>query len=227
MTIKNKRTGMWVGLALVASIGSAALAQQAPAPAATTAAATPAGTRKFVVKAGGTSRIQFVSDAPLETITGVTSSVSGELSLNPAQANRATGFIEVDTASLRTGVDLRDEHLRGNTWLDSAQFPKARFEIISVQAPKQLRPNAETTLKIRGRFTLHGVTKEVTATGKVKFMPLTEQMRATPGITGDVISARVTFPVYLTDFNISVPAVIRLKVADQIQVTVGLTAIAE
>ncbi len=39
--------------------------------------------RTFRARGDGGSRIQFVSDAPLETMTGVSSNVSSELSVDP------------------------------------------------------------------------------------------------------------------------------------------------
>jgi len=52
-------------------------------------------------------------------------------------------------------------------------------------------------------------------------------MRATPGITGDVLRGRARFTVQLSDFGIDVPAVVRLKVSNEITVTVNLRAMTE
>jgi polyisoprenoid-binding protein YceI len=195
-----------------------AQAQQAPAPPAE---------RVFRVKDDGGSRVTFVSDAPLETINGVTSKVTGELHVNPADLRTVSGSVAVPIASIRTGIDLRDEHLRGANWLDAAHHANATFEITRIRGARALRPNREHRLRVEGRFTLHGVTRDVTAAATVKWLPINDEMRATPGITGDVIRVSATFSIELTDYNVSVPAIVRLKVSNEIAVTVNLRAVAE
>lgn len=183
--------------------------------------------RQFVVKADGGSRIQFVSDAPLETITGVTTRVTGNLTVDPAQLSSARGNVSVQVASLRTGNDTRDEHLRGDHWLDAGQFPAATFAVTAIEGAASLTANQPAELRVRGRFTIHGVTKNVVATARVRWMPITDELRRTPGITGDVLRIRASFNVQLTDFGVSVPQIVRLKVANEIAVNVDLRAIAQ
>lgn len=180
----------------------------------------------FQVRADGGSRIQFVSDAPLETITGVTTRVTGSVTVDPASLAGARGRATVPTAALRTGNDTRDEHLRADTWLDSAEFPNATFELTGVEGAEALIANQATELRLRGRFTLHGVTKDVVATARVRWMPITDELRQTPGITGDVLRIRASFTVRLTDYGVSVPRIVRLKVSNEIAVSVDLRAIA-
>lgn len=200
---------------LLASILTGAFATQAFAQA-----------RAFTVRNDGGSRVQFVSDAPLETITGVTSGLSGEVTFDPAHVTATRGRVAATVATIRTGVDLRDEHLRSNTWLDAARFPNATFEIVSIEGAAALRPNEVATLQVHGRFSIHGVTHDVTTTARVRFLPLTAEMSSAPGITGDVLRIQASFTVRLTDYNVSVPLPVRLKVSDEIQVNVDLRAIA-
>lgn len=182
--------------------------------------------RTFQVRSDGGSRISFVSDAPLETISGVATQATGQIQVDPAALSGARGSVAVQIAGLRTGIDLRDEHLRSNNWLDAARFPNATFELTAVEGAEALVPNQVTQVRLRGRFTLHGVTKNVTARARVRFVPLTDEMRRIPGMNGDVLLVNATFRVSLTDFGISVPTVIRLKVANDIDVTVNIRAIA-
>src|SRR5262245_22292217 len=90
-----------------------------------------AQSRTFDVKNDGGSRIQFVSDAPLETITGVSTNMSGSFTFDPAHPDQARGRVAVVVSSIRTGIDLRDEHLRSDHWLDGTRYPSATFEILS------------------------------------------------------------------------------------------------
>lgn len=169
--------------------------------------------KRFDVHASGGSRIAFESDATLETITGVSSSVTGRIDVDPADLTTVSGRIEVPVASLRTGVDLRDEHLRGESWLDARRFPKAVFEITGVQGARALRVGGTTRLRIRGRFTLHGVTREITAPAEVTY-------RTGANGRGPTILARARFNVNLPRHGVSVPALVRLKVSDEITVRV-------
>ncbi len=189
-------------------------------------AAAHADPRTFRVRSDGGSRISFVSDAPLETINGVATQAQGEIQVDPAALTGARGRVAVEVAGLRTGIDLRDEHLRSNTWLDAARFPRATFELTAVEGAEALAANQATEVRLRGRFTLHGVTKNVTARARVRFIPLTEEMRRIPGMNGDVLMVNATFRISLTAFGISVPTIVRLKVSNDIDVTVNIRAIA-
>lgn len=186
-----------------------------------------AQTKNFRVRRDGGSRATFVSDATLETINGVTSSVSGTLSIDPTNLAAARGTITIPVASIRTGIDLRDEHLRSANWLDAASHANATFEVIGVSGASSLQPNVEARIQLRGRFTIHGRTREVTARARIKWIPFTEELRGTPGIDNDVLRARARFTINLSDFGISIPAPVRLKVSNEITVTVNLRAIAE
>lgn len=189
-------------------------------------AAASAQSKHYVVHNDGGSRVQFVSDAPLETITGIGSYVTGDVNVDTSDLSSARGTIHVRTSSLETGVDLRDEHLHGDGWLDSGRFPEAVFEITRVEGPHQLRPNHETRMRLHGHFTLHGVTHDIVADARIRLIPLNDELRAAH-IDGDVISAQASFSVELTDYGISVPLPVRLKVSNEIRVNVRIRAVAE
>jgi polyisoprenoid-binding protein YceI len=181
--------------------------------------------RSFHVRNDGGSRIQFISDAPLETITGVSSHVTGDLTVDPNNLASARGTITVPISSIRTGVDLRDEHLRGDSWLDAQHTPNATFEITRIEGAARLQPNHDTNIRIHGHFTIHGVTHDVVANARVRLIPLSDELRAAH-IDGDVIRGQASFRVLLTDYNVSVPLPVRLKVSNEIRVNVTIRAVA-
>lgn len=178
--------------------------------------------REFRVTSG--SRIQFVSDAPLERITGVSNDVSGTVTVDPANLAATRGTVSVPIASIRTGMDLRDEHLRGSGWLDAARFPNATLEITGVEGASALVPNQVVRLTIRGRFTVHGVTRDVTVQAQVRWIRASDELRS-QGIEGDLIRAQASFDVNLPDHQISVNPLVRLKVSDRIRVNVTVRAV--
>jgi polyisoprenoid-binding protein YceI len=171
--------------------------------------------KRFDVHAAGGSRIIFESDAPLETITGVTSSVTGQIQVDPANLSTVSGRVEVPIASLRTGVDLRDEHLRGENWLNARQFPNATFEITGVRGARSLTPGQTARVQVSGRFTIHGVARDLTAPAQVTYV-------AANGSEPPALMVRTNFTVNLPDHGVSVPALVRLKVSDEITVRVTL-----
>lgn len=169
--------------------------------------------RTFTIGSG--SRIAFTSNAPLETINGTSSSVRGSVSVNPANLSSVSGRIEVPVRSLRTGLDLRDEHLHGDGWLDAGRYPNAVFEIDSVQGASALTPNVEARVTVVGRFTLHGQTHPVRAETRVKLVT---------GDGPDHLRVRSRFTINLPQYGVSVPALVRAKVSDTISVNITLRA---
>jgi polyisoprenoid-binding protein YceI len=167
----------------------------------------------YRVGGNGKSRATFVSDAPLETMVGKTNKVTGTLTVDPADITKTTGKFKVAVKSLKTGNDLRDEHLQGDGWLDAEKNPFIHFEISEVVLGKkgnaELKQNKDTKVQVKGKFTAHGVTQFVTAKGTVNW-------------SGAGIRIKAEFPVNLTSHEISVPSIVRLKVANEIQVSVDL-----
>jgi len=171
----------------------------------------------YRIREDGKSRVTFVSDAPLETMTGKSSKVRGSVTVDPADITMTKGSFKVPVVSLRTDNDLRDEHLQGDGWLDAKKNPNIHFEITEVILGKkdsgELKKNKETKVQVKGKFTAHGVTKPVTANGTVKW-------------SGDSLHIKANFTVTLEDHLISVPSIVRLKVANDIAVSVDLRAAA-
>lgn len=161
------------------------------------------------------SRIQFVSDAPLERITGTSSTVSGDITVNPADLSSVSGSIRVPVSSIRTGDDLRDDHLRSDSWLDAAGHPDAVFEITSVEGASSLTPGEVTRVTLHGRFSIHGRTRDITASAQIRYIPAADG-------NPDLIRAQARFIISLPDFGVSVNPLVRLKVSDTISVNVTI-----
>jgi len=169
-----------------------------------------ASNAKFEVEGTDESRVQFVSNAPLEKISGVGHKVTGDLDIDPGAISKAKGKIELDVASIRTSVDLRDDHLRSDAWLDAKKYPKIKFELGKIEGADKLTPNQAVDVKVKGKLTMHGVTREETATAKVRWVP------------EKGIRIQANFKVNLTNYKIEVPSLVRLKVSDEIELNVML-----
>ncbi len=84
------------------------------------------------------------------------------------------GSISISTASLKTGIELRDGHLQSENWLDAESYPEITFVIKNVSNVKSLEEN-KLEGKVVGDFTTHGVTKEVIADITMTYLDESEQ----------------------------------------------------
>jgi polyisoprenoid-binding protein YceI len=172
----------------------------------------------FRVRGDGKSRVTFVSDAPLETMTGKSSKVTGSVSVDTTDITKTKGSFRVPVVSLRTDNELRDEHLQGDGWLDAKKNPNIHFEITEVvlgkKGSEELKKNKNTKVQVKGEFTAHGITKPVIANGNVRWSDKSLHIKA-------------KFTATLEDYDISVPSIVRLKVANDIAVSVDLRAVAK
>lgn len=158
------------------------------------------------------ARTTFTSRAQLETINGVSTRASGSFSVDPSNLSSASGTITVPVASIRTGIDERDEHLRGSDWLDAGSHPNASFEITGVRGASSLTADQDTNLQVTGRFTIHGQTHDVTARVRAKW----------DGSNGFRLRAR--FTIELDDYGVSIPSVVRAKVSNEISIQIDIRA---
>lgn len=215
-------------LATLASAPSAGAQQSGDAGAPAAQAPAPSGAvQHFEVRATGQSRALFTSDAPLETVDGISTQTTGQFSVDVSNPSRAlSGRVVVAANTLRTGNDLRDEHLRGPNWFDTARFPDIALELTGTDIAAPLAPNAPARGTVRGRLSMHGVTRSVSVRVTVRRIPLGAEHAGLEaiGINADMLRVQGEFTVALTDYGISVPTILRLKVSNEIRVRVDLTA---
>jgi polyisoprenoid-binding protein YceI len=110
----------------------------------------------------GRNQASFFSTTPLEDITGISNSVMGKVTFDVTDVKTLKGIISIPVASIDTGIELRNEHLKSDNWMDAESYPNLTFEIKSVSDVKTEADN-KLTAKVVGNFTAHGVTKEVVA----------------------------------------------------------------
>lgn len=221
-------------LAATLALSLPALTQQRPTPsgrpapsAAPAAARAPlTGAQRFEVRPGGISRVTFTSDAPLETIDGVSTAVSGNFTVNVTNPSQGlTGTVQLATASLRTGSDMRDEHMRSANWLDAEHNANITLELRGSDISTALAPNTPVNGHLTARLTLHGVTHDITIPVTARLIPLAAEHAGMEqfGINADMLRVQSEFRVQLSDYNVSVMAPLRLKVSNEIRIRVDLT----
>ena len=77
------------------------------------------------------------------------------VSYDEKDVTRSSVSVTIEAASINTGVEQRDTHLKSPDFFDAAKFPQLTF------ISKRIEKSGEG-LKIVGDLTMHGVTKEVT-----------------------------------------------------------------
>ncbi len=91
----------------------------------------------------------------ISKVNGEFRKVSGTVYFDPAKPENDKIDTVIDTASVYTHEDKRDDHLKSDAFFDVAKFPTMTFK--STSATKQ-----GGKLLVTGDLTLHGVTKPVT-----------------------------------------------------------------
>jgi polyisoprenoid-binding protein YceI len=167
---------------------------------------------------GGRNQTTFFSTTPLEDINGLGNGVTGSVSFNVNDLTTLKGKVSVSVASIKTGIDLRDEHMRSAGWLNAESFPEISFDIKKVSDIKSVADN-KLTAKVNGNFTLHGVTKEVTANATLTFLDESEMTKSRA--PGDLLGVQAKFNVKLSDFGVS-NKIIGQKVSENIEVSVNV-----
>ena len=81
---------------------------------------------------------------------------SGTVEINDKDITKSRVEVTIDTSSINTNVQKRDEHLRSADFFDVAKYPVMTF------VSKKVTKAGKDKLKVTGDLTLHGVTREVT-----------------------------------------------------------------
>ncbi len=80
---------------------------------------------------------------------------SATLQLDTAELTRSTVEVDIEAASIETGVADRDTHLRSPDFLDAAKYPTLRYRSRRVEAVSKDR------LRVVGDLTIRDVTREI------------------------------------------------------------------
>ena len=135
----------------------------------------------------GVNNAVFKLDAPLESVNGSASGISGTVSFDPENPAATTGKIIVASESMTVPNPMQKEHLHSANWLDVAKYPEITFEAKSLANVKT--DGNTTTADVTGTFTLHGVSKDITA--PVKLTYLKDKLSArVPNLKGDLLVIR-------------------------------------
>jgi polyisoprenoid-binding protein YceI len=106
---------------------------------------------------GAHSSAQFsVRHMGISTVRGAFTKVSGTVQYDPGDLAKTVIDATIETASVDTRVEMRDNDLRSPHFFDASKYPTLTFK------SKKVAEAGPGKLKVTGDLTIHGVTKEVT-----------------------------------------------------------------
>ena len=204
----KRGVGRRVGLGLVAVMGLAAAAPFLPGvPSVGSAVAEEqaSATGAYTVDVVHSSVIYRIKHMDVAYHYGRFNEYSGTFLLDAENPSNSIVDLTIQTASVDSGHEGRDKHLRNPDFFDVEQFPTATFVANSV------RKTSDDTFETTGEFTLHGVTKPITVT-----IHHTGSGEGRGGV--QIAGMESTFTIKRSDFNLGKPG----GVGDEVRITVSL-----
>ncbi len=174
----------------------------------------PTAASEYIIAPGEDNLVSFLSKAPMEKFEGKTHEISGSLSVDLSDLSAPVLVeVQVDLASLDTGMKKRNQHMCENH-LETDRFPAAVFkadELLDASVGS-VASGEEVTFSLKGEFSLHGVTREITVPVELN--------------VGQDGSLRVKshFQVKLADYEIKRPKFLILKLDEVQRVSIDLIA---
>ena len=110
----------------------------------------------------------------------------GTLDFNEANWGRSNLEVEVEMASIDTGMGRRDDDLRNPDYLDVEQFPLMTFR------SRHAEPHGEG-FRVTGELSLHGVTQEVVLIGVFGGMVTDQRGKVRVGFSAQISVDRMEF----------------------------------
>ncbi len=168
--------------------------------------------------AKGVNNAAFSCDAPLESLSGVATGISGKVTYDPANPDTVAGKLVVETKSMHVGNPMQQEHMLGSQWLDAPKYPEITFEAKGLKNAK--KDGDSVSGEVTGTFTLKGIAKEMTIPVKITYLKDKLQARL-PSMHGDLLVIRSEFSIKRSDFDIN-PGKFEDKVSNDIQLRLSI-----
>lgn len=146
--------------------------------------------------------INLLGEAPNETITAKSEGLAGKLDV----ATRKFNFrADMNTFSFSQG-DLQTQHAK-QSYFESQKYPYATFAG-EITNDIDLKSNGIYQVTVRGKFSLHGVDREM-------------KIPATIDVSNGTVVIATEFKVFLSDHNIKIPRLVSAKVAPEFLVKIN------
>lgn len=117
------------------------------------------------------SKVYFNVTTSKEAVNFLLSKVTGTWQFNINQPEKMSAQAEADINSLNSGNPSRDKDIQGSVFLNAASFPKAKFELKSIeQWPAKWVEGELFPFKMNGQLTVKGVSKDVQFDSEVQYV---------------------------------------------------------
>jgi polyisoprenoid-binding protein YceI len=100
--------------------------------------------------------VEFSAKMLFFKVKGRLTDFGGQITLDENDIYRSSVEATIKTASVKTGVKMRDEHLRSKDFLDAAEHPEIHFQSASVGRGKD-----RDMLRVNGTLAIKGQSREV------------------------------------------------------------------
>ncbi len=158
------------------------------------------------------SRLGFTASTLLFDVPGSFSEYVVKLDGTPSDPEHAKLEVRVKAASIQTGIQKRDEHLRSADFFDVQRYPELVFK--STRVVKK----GDGQLELSGALTMHGKEKSVV-------LPL-RVVRGKNGAGVDSTAYRGALELNLKDFGIGADSVAaKISLDDKVKVEVLLVVL--
>lgn len=142
----------------------------------------------FRIDPGHTNISFSVERFGMVMVTGRFTEVSGTVQYLEESPAATSADITIAVNSLYSGHEVRDGHLKGETWLHAEKFPEITFKSTA------LKENGDQHL-VSAELTIHGVTNEVSFPVEIRG-PYTDPTKTnTISIRGDLIIDRQDYGI--------------------------------
>lgn len=210
---------LWAAGLLSGRSSPSAVANLADQAEASSPASSPgAGLERYVVVPEASRALYRVGETFLRfnrpnVAVGVTRAVSGEIFVDRQQPARTRlGVFTVDISQLRSDEPRRDQAIR-ERWLESARFPIARFQALSIEGlPDTLREGERVSVTVHGELTIRDVTRPVS-------------FEASFELAGDTLRGTARTTIRMTDFGFEPPSILgMLRANNEVEIEVDVVA---
>lgn len=171
------------------------------------------------------NQAQFISDAPFEKIVGVSSGLDATVMINKDDITKSPkGMVKVPISNIKTGIDLRDEHLRSKDWLNAEEYPYAEFHLKGIKnaSSKKLVDGEKVNATLVGTFSVHGKSQEIEVPAKLTYFNESEQTKART--EGNLLVANAEFSIKLSDYGVEIPSMVVGKVNEEVKISTNFVA---
>jgi polyisoprenoid-binding protein YceI len=147
-------------------------------------------------------------------------SASSSLEKIEATTNKATCVVDIAAGKIEAAIlvksfhfekALMEEHFNEN-YMESGKFTQAKF-VGDITDAKNVNLKSDGTydVNIKGKLTLHGVTKDVATKGKITVKG------------GNIIAAASNLTILVGDYGIKIPGAVKDKIAKEAKIDINCT----